>query len=71
MLSFGATLTALSGGPITAYGVTWPNDSRAAASFTTIGSGGGSSYLCVKNCSGAYNLREYEFTPRGGFGNLP
>ena len=71
MWSFGATLTAQSGGPITAYGVTWPNDGRSAASFTTTGSGGGSSYLCVKNCAGAYNLREYEFTPRGGFGRLP
>ena len=71
MWSLGATLAAQSGGPITAYGVTWPNDTRAAASFTTIGSGGGSSYLCVQNCAGPYNLRVYEFTPRGGFGRLP
>ncbi len=71
MWSFGGTLNAQSGGPITAFGVTWPNDARAAASFTTIGSGGGSSYLCVQNCAGPYNLRVYEFTPRGGFGRLP
>ena len=71
MWSFGGTLAAQSGGPISAYGVTWPNDSRAAGSFTTIGSGGGSSYLCVANCAGPFNLRVYEFTPRGGFGRLP
>lgn len=71
MWSFGATLHAQSGGPITAFGVTWPNDARAAASFTTTGSGGGSSYLCVQNCTGAYNQRVYQFTPRGGFGRLP
>jgi outer membrane receptor for ferrienterochelin and colicin len=80
MWTFGGTLTAQSGGPITAFGVTWPNDTRAAGSFTTIGSGGGSSYLCVAKCSGndpvtgipyTYTDRVYQFTPRGGYGNLP
>ncbi len=80
MWSFGGTLNAQSGGPITAFGVTWPNDARPAASFTTIGSGGGSSYLCVDKCSGrdpvtgrlyTYADRVYEYTPRGGFGRLP
>ena len=28
MWSFGATLSAISGGPITAFGVRWPNDNR-------------------------------------------
>lgn len=69
--AFGASLRASSGGPITAFGVTWPNDTISAGSFTTIGSGGGSGWLCVQNCSGAYNTRVYEFSPRGAFGRLP
>ena len=32
MWSFGATLSALSGGPITAFGVRWPNDNRGRRS---------------------------------------
>lgn len=69
--SLGGTLTALSGGPITAFGVTWPNDTLAAASFVTTGSGGGSSWLCVQNCTRPYNERVYEFTGRGDFGRMP
>lgn len=71
MWAFGATLSAQSGGPITAFGVTWPNDSRGAGSFVTTGSGGGSGYLCIENCDGAFNERVYRFTPRGEFGRLP
>src|SRR5690606_1712404 len=37
MWSFGATLNAQSGGPITGFGVTWPDDTIAAASFVTTG----------------------------------
>ena len=42
--SVGGTLSAASGGPITAFGVAWPGDSRGAASFVTEGSGGGSAW---------------------------
>lgn len=69
--SVGGTLTAASGGPITAFGVTWPNDTLAAGSFVTEGSGGGSGWLCVSNCAGAYNTRVYQYSPRGAFGRLP
>ena len=69
--TIGGTLRAQSGGPITAFGVTWPNDSLAAASFTSTGSGGGSGWLCVANCTGTYNQRVYQYTPRGAFGRLP
>ncbi len=69
--SLGGSVRALSGGPITAFGVTWPNDSNSAASYTTTGSGGGSGWLCVQNCSLAYNQRVYEFSPRGAFGRMP
>lgn len=69
--AFGATLHAQSGGPITAFGVAWPNDSLGAASFITEGSGGGSGWLCVQNCSGSYADRVFEYSPRGVFGRMP
>ncbi len=69
--SFGATLTAQSGGPITAFGVTWPNENTAVASYTSEGSGGGTGWLCVQNCSGPYTGRVYEWSPRGAFGRMP
>lgn len=69
--SIGASLTALSGGPINEFGVTWPNDTTGAASFVTEGSGGGSFWHCVQNCSGAVTERIYEYAPRGSGGRLP
>ena len=69
--SFGATLTALSGGPITAFGVTWPDENTAVASYTSTGSGGGTGWLCVQNCAGPYTGRVYEYSPRGAFGRMP
>mgnify|MGYP001291938220 FL=1 len=71
MWQFGSTLTAMSGGPITAFGVTWPDEDLAVASYTSTGSGGGTGWLCVQNCSGSYDQRVYEWSPRGAFGNLP
>ena len=71
MWSFGATLTAQSGGPITALGVSWPEDGRGAASYVTEGSGGGSFWLCVQNCSGPWNQRVYKYSGRGAFGRMP
>ena len=71
MWTFGSTLTAMSGGPITAFGVTWPDENLAVASYTSTGSGGGTGWLCVQNCSGSYDQRVYEWSPRGAFGNMP
>lgn len=71
MWSFGGTLTALSGGPITAFGVTWPDENFAVASYTSTGSGGGTGWLCVQNCAGAYDQRVYEYSERGAFGRMP
>ncbi|GAB3509468.1 carboxypeptidase regulatory-like domain-containing protein [Pseudoxanthomonas daejeonensis] len=71
MWSFGSTLTAQSGGPITALGVAWPNDSLGAASFVTEGSGGGSFWHCVQNCSGNWSQRVFEYSGRGDFGRMP
>ncbi len=50
MWSFGATMSATSGGPITAFGVRAPNDDRAAGGTSEF-SGGGSGWLCVSGCS--------------------
>ncbi|WP_129135492.1 TonB-dependent receptor [Luteimonas sp. YGD11-2] len=71
MWSVGGTFTALSGGPITAFGVTWPDENFAVASYTSEGSGGGTGWLCVQNCAGAWDQRVYEFSPRGAFGRMP
>ncbi|GHC06035.1 TonB-dependent receptor [Thermomonas carbonis] len=68
MWSFGATLSAHSGGPITAFGVRWPNDNRSAGGPSE-GSGGGSGWLCVANCSSIN--RELVFTENGAFGRMP
>ncbi|AKC87122.1 TonB-dependent receptor [Pseudoxanthomonas suwonensis] len=70
MWTFGSTLTALSGAPITAFGVTWPDENFAVASFTTEGSGGGTGWICVANC-GVWDQRVHEFTERGAFGRMP
>lgn len=75
--SFGGTLNAQSGGPINRFGVTWPNDLRAAASFTTEGSGGGTFWHCVApagqpNCNAVpLDQRVYVYAPRGSGGRLP
>lgn len=68
--AFGSTLTALSGGPITAYGTYWPGDNRAAGSSSE-GGGGGSGWICVANCTATYNLRTYQYTALGAFGRKP
>jgi len=69
--SFGTTLQVQSGGPVTAFGVMWPNDTVAGGSTSSEGSGGGTGWLCVANCSGAYDQRQFEYSPRGAFGRLP
>ena len=68
MWSFGATLSARSGGPITAFGVRWPNDNRSAGGPSEF-SGGGSGWLCVANCSSLN--RELVYTERGAYGRMP
>lgn len=67
--SFGATLSARSGGPITAYGVVWPDDNRSAGGPGEF-SGGGSGWLCVANCSD-WRTRELVYSERGAFGRMP
>ncbi|WPU56273.1 TonB-dependent receptor [Stenotrophomonas acidaminiphila] len=67
--SFGSTLSARSGGPITAFGVVWPNDNRNAGGPGEY-SGGGSGWLCTANCSSWAN-RELVYTERGAFGRMP
>jgi hypothetical protein len=69
MWSFGATYSAISGGPITAFGVRWPNDNRSAGGPGEF-SGGGSGWICVSGC-GDYSTRELVYTPRGAFGRMP
>ena len=69
MWSFGATFSARSGGPITAFGVVWPNDRRAAGGPGEF-SGGGSGWLCVANCSDPAT-RELVYSERGAFGRMP
>ncbi|MGJ4728571.1 TonB-dependent receptor [Luteimonas sp. SDU101] len=71
MWTFGSTLTMLSGGPRTAFGVTWPDENFAVASFTSTGSGGGTGWLCVQNCSGPWADRVHEWSPRGAYGRMP
>jgi outer membrane receptor for ferrienterochelin and colicin len=68
MWSFGATVSTTSGGPITAFGVRWPNDNRAAGGTSEF-SGGGSGWLCVANCSSLN--RQLIPTERGAFGRMP
>lgn len=69
--SFGTTAQVTSGGPITAFGVMWPNDTTAGGSTSSEGSGGGTGWLCVANCAGPYTQRQFEYSPRGAFGRLP
>jgi outer membrane receptor protein involved in Fe transport len=67
MWSAGATYSAVSGSPITAFGVRWPNDNRGFGPGEF--SGGGSGWLCVSACSTLGRVLEY--TPRGAFGRMP
>lgn len=69
--SFGGIVTAMSGGPINQFGVTWPGDSLGAGSFVTEGSGGGSFWHCVANCDGPVDGRVHEYAGRGAGGRLP
>jgi len=69
--SFGTTLQVQSGGPITAFGVMWPNDTTAGGSTTNESGGGGTGWLCVANCTGPVGQRVFEPTARGAFGRLP
>ena len=69
--SFGAMFTAMSGAPINMFGVTWPDDSVGGASFVTEGSGGGTFWHCVQNCSGSWDERVYEYAGRGAGGRTP
>ena len=72
MWSFGATLSARSGAPITAFGVVWPNDSRGMGPGEY--SGGGSGWLCeqsaTNDCSD-WETRQLTYTERGAFGRMP
>lgn len=69
MWTFGSTLSVRSGGPITAFGVVWPNDRRNAGGSGEY-SGGGSGWLCVANCSD-WATRELVWSERGAFGRMP
>ena len=69
MWSVGSTFAAYSGGPITAFGVRWPNDNRSAGGPGEF-SGGGSGWLCTANCSD-WQTRQLVYTPRGAFGRMP
>ncbi|HJR73546.1 MAG TPA: TonB-dependent receptor [Luteimonas sp.] len=68
MFTFGATFSAISGGPITAFGVRWPNDNRSAGGPGEF-SGGGSGWLCVADCASLN--RQLVYTERGAFGRMP
>ena len=69
MWSVGATFTAISGGPITAFGVVWPNDNRLAGGPGEF-SGGGSGWLCQSGCDD-WTTRQLVYTERGAFGRMP
>ncbi|MEN1928033.1 TonB-dependent receptor [Luteimonas sp. MJ250] len=73
MWSIGGTVSALSGGPISAFGVSWPGESGTVASPTSEGSGGGTGWLCVANCGSGdpWQDRVYERSGRGAFGRMP
>ena len=72
MWSFGSTLTVRSGGPITAFGVVWPDDNRTAGGPGEF-SGGGSGWLCVSTPAECRNYltRELVYSERGAFGRMP
>ena len=69
MWSVGGTLSVRSGGPITAFGVRWPNDNRSAGGPSEF-SGGGSGWLCESGCDD-WTTRELVYTEKGAFGRMP
>ena len=69
MWSVGGTLSAHSGGPITAFGVRWPDDNRSAGGPSEF-SGGGSGWLCESGCDD-WTTRELVYTKKGAFGRMP
>jgi hypothetical protein len=58
---FGASLTAMSGRPMSALGVGNPFDGEVFQSF----------FVCTANCSAPIGQRTYEFMGRGGEGRTP
>ena len=66
---FGSTFTAYSGGPISAYGVRWPNDNRSAGGPSEF-SGGGSGWLCESGCDD-WTTRKMVYSPLGAYGRMP
>lgn len=67
----GATYSAISGGPITAFGTRWPNDNRSAGGPGEF-SGGGSGWLCTGTVAECGTIgRPLTYTGRGAFGRLP
>ena len=71
MWAVGSTLSVRSGGPITAFGVLWPNDNRSGGSFTNEFGSAGTGWLCVANCNLGWADRVLEPTERGAFGRMP
>jgi TonB-dependent receptor-like protein len=69
MWSVGSTLSVRSGGPITAFGVSWPDDNRTAGGPSEY-SGGGSGWLCESGC-GDWSTRQLVYTEKGAFGRMP
>ncbi|MGN7724751.1 TonB-dependent receptor [Luteimonas sp. 22616] len=69
MWSVGGTLSVRSGGPITAFGVRWPNDNRSAGGPSEF-SGGGSGWLCESGCDD-WTTRELVYSEKGAFGRMP
>src|SRR3546814_10797526 len=69
MWTVGGTLSARSGGPITAFGVRWPDDNRSAGGPSEF-SGGGSGWLCEAGCDD-WTTRHLVYTEKGAFGRMP
>ncbi|HEY9541069.1 MAG TPA: TonB-dependent receptor [Luteimonas sp.] len=69
MWTVGGTLSARSGGPITAFGVRWPDDNRSAGGPSEF-SGGGSGWLCEAGCDD-WTTRQLVYTEKGAFGRMP
>jgi len=69
MWTVGGTLSTRSGGPITAFGVRWPDDNRSAGGPSEY-SGGGSGWLCESGCDD-WTTRQLVYTAKGAFGRMP
>ena len=67
--SVGGTLSTRSGGPITAFGVVWPDDDRTAGGPSEF-SGGGSGWLCESGCDD-WSTRQLVYSKKGAFGRMP